>query len=60
MLKNNSAGLATPDTTSHYGASMYAVEEIRPAKLLNAITRRGHGGQAQIGREMGVSPAQIQ
>lgn len=58
-IKNNSPALRDHDIVKSYIHRMETVEEIRRAKLIEEIKRRGYGGQAQIGRELGVSPAQI-
>ncbi len=58
-IRGNSAILVASCIVKSYGSHMNTVEEIRRAKLVEAIKQRGYGGQAQIGREIGVSPAQI-
>ena len=39
---------------------METVEELRRRKLAEEVHQRGRGGQAQIARDMGVSPTQVQ
>lgn len=58
-IKDNSPALRDPAIVKSYIYRMDTVEEIRRAKLVDEIKRRGYGGQAQIGRDLGVSPAQI-
>lgn len=58
--QHKSAVLVAPGIASSYSQAMDTVEETRRKKLIAEVQSRGYGGQAQIGRAIGVSSAQIQ